>query len=79
MGGSEPPISSFIPFEDSELSAALKTCEKLRAEGARHVVLSSEPTALVGKMGVSAVENGKTPDGFAYEWSKQHRGAGPKK
>ena len=33
----------------------------------------ASPRAMVGSMGVSAVENGRTPDGEIYEWSKAGR------
>lgn len=66
-------------FGDHELSGALSLAELRRREGCRHVSISSELEASVGKPGVNAVENGKLPSGDGYGWSKQHRGAGPRK
>jgi len=67
-------------YEDTNLGEALKLTETLRSHPQnRHVCISSELGDMIGKAGVSAVENGKTPDGHDYEWSKQHRGAGPRK
>jgi len=61
-------------FKDTELSQALAFAEQKRNDGKKHVTISSELGDCVGKPGVSAVENGKTPDGHDYEWSKKHRG-----
>lgn len=66
-------------FKSSELGEALKFAEVQRKAGMNHVTISSELEDLVGKPGVSSIEDGKTPDGHDYEWSKQHRGAGPRK
>jgi len=60
-------------YFDNEFVAAMRAIEKLRATGMTHVVMSNEPTNMVGKPGVSAVEDGKTPDGEKYEWSKAGR------
>lgn len=61
-------------FTDKELSLALTECERLRqCEGVSHVTLSSEMSDMVGKVGVSAVVDGKTPDGQVYDWSKAGR------
>jgi hypothetical protein len=65
-------------FASSELGPALKLSEELRREGHRHVCISSEHDDQVGGNGVDTVADGKTPDGHPYEWSKQHRGAGPR-
>lgn len=64
-------------FPDTKLSEALSFCQQLRDERCINVVLSSEPSNMVGGFGVDSVENGKTPDGQDYEWSKQHRGGPP--
>jgi hypothetical protein len=58
---------------DSELSTALKLSASKRAEGNSHVCIAPSETNLVGKLGVSSVIDGKTPDGHSYEWSKQGR------
>ena len=34
---------------------------------------------MVGLVGVSAVEDGKTPDGFDYQWSKAGRAGASRK
>lgn len=64
----------FKKFKDIELSAALAFAEQQRKAGHSHVTISSELSNHVGKAGVTSVEEGKTPDGEDYEWSKQHRG-----
>lgn len=62
-------------FKDIELSEALTFCNTKRKEaGVSHVTLSSENPNSVGQPGVDSIVDGKTPDGHAYEWSKQHRG-----
>jgi hypothetical protein len=47
--------------------------EARRRAGMLHVSLSTDFSHHVGKPGVAAVEDGKTPDGHAYEWSKAGR------
>jgi hypothetical protein len=59
-------------FRSSELSAALKHAELLRkTPGTTHICISSENPDSVGKLGVSSIEEGKTPDGHAYDWKKR--------
>lgn len=59
-------------FEDfHNMSEALDKCEFLRKAGRTFVTMVSENTNQVGKMGVDAVTNGKTPDGIAYTWVKR--------
>ena len=66
------PISQV--YLDSEMSQALAQCQALRANPRNaHVCISSELREMVGIMGVSAVEDGRTPDGEPYEWSKAGR------
>lgn len=61
-------------YSDQEMGQALADCQTLRANPRNmHVCISSELRAMVGSMGVSAVENGRTPDGEIYEWSKAGR------
>lgn len=67
----------WLEFTDGQLTEALACAEKKRKAGLSHVCISSELDDQVGKPGVSSVEDGKTPDGFDYEWSKQHRGGPP--
>lgn len=58
-------------FLESEMTLALGWCETLRKQGVKHVSLSSEPSNIVGKPGVTAVVDGKTPDGQVYDWKKR--------
>ena len=61
-------------YSDKEMSQALAHCQTLRADARNtHVCISSELRDMVGIMGVSAVEDGRTPDGEVYEWSKAGR------
>jgi hypothetical protein len=61
-------------FEMNEMSAALAFMESLRKEGlAQFVTMVSQNSNSVGKAGVASIVDGKTPDGFAYEWSKAGR------
>ena len=72
--GSES-VPRHAEFKDSELSLALNHCESLRGRMGQvsHVVISSELSDMVGRPGVAAVVDGKTPDGQAYDWSKSGR------
>lgn len=65
-------------FGEGELLQALAFSEARRREGRRHVCLSSELGDSVGAAGVQAVEEGRLPTGEPYEFSKAHRGAGPR-
>ena len=72
----EPPTwqAECLHYDDKQMSEALKQCQVLRADPRNaHVVMSSELHDMVGPIGVSAVEDGKTPDGHNYEWSKAGR------
>ena len=63
-----------LHYDDKQMSEALKQCQILRTDPRNaHVVMSSELRDMVGPIGVSAVEDGKTPDGHDYEWSKAGR------
>ena len=73
----ESGVSAHQPFEQTELTLALQCSEVKRREGERHVCISIQLADSVGKPGVTTVEERKLPDGSAYEWSKEHRGAGP--
>lgn len=60
----------------NELNLAIAEAEllrKRRRDGAdiRHVTMSAEYDDMVGQIGVTAVENGKTPDGQDYTWKKR--------
>lgn len=58
-------------FGDMEFVLALKRTEVLRRLGYTHVVISTDDPNRVGKPGVDSVENGQTPDGYAYDWRKR--------
>ena len=60
----------------TDLNAALRHTELHRRQGMRFVTMCSESRDQVGKAGVAAVEDGKTPDGEDYTWSKAHRAGG---
>ena len=64
---------------NAELKAALDCVESRRRAGMAHVSLSTDFSHHVGKPGVAAVEDGKTPDGQAYEWSKAGRAGKPRR
>lgn len=59
--------------DESDLSVALALAEAKRREGMSFVTMVSENPDHVGKPGVAAVENGMTPDGHVYDWSKAGR------
>ena len=62
------------PFSDAQMGEALQLCQTLRNDPRNaHVTISSELRDMVGPVGVAAVENGQTPDGHSYEWSKAGR------
>lgn len=63
-----------LHYDDWQMGEALKQCQVLRADPRNaHVTISSELRDMIGAPGVNAVEDGKTPDGHAYEWSKAGR------
>ena len=67
-------------FSDAQMGEALALCQLLRKDQSNaHVVISSELRDMVGLVGVSAVEDGKTPDGFDYQWSKAGRAGASRK
>jgi hypothetical protein len=61
------------------LSKALELVKEKRNAGYSFVTMVAEDPNQVGKPGVDAVENGKTPDGQVYEWSKAGRAGKPRK
>jgi hypothetical protein len=60
-------------FDSGELTQALACAEAQRRQGHAHVSISTELSDHVGRPGVAAVEDGRTPDGEAYDWSKAGR------
>ena len=69
-----------LPYSDAQMGEALKLCQTLRVDASNaHVVISSELRDMVGQVGVAAVENGQTPDGEAYDWSKAGRAGASRK
>jgi hypothetical protein len=68
-------------FEDDQWSDAMGMVRTRRAEGYKHVIMSTELTGQVGTNDRGgAVVDGKLPDGTPYTWSKAHRaGAKPPK
>lgn len=54
-----------------DMSVALKHTQTLRSEGHRFVSIVSEISDQVGQMGVSAVIDGKLPNGEEYTWKKR--------
>lgn len=81
--GKSGPGTVIVPsaeyFGADELSVALSRCQELRNSGKTYVVMSCENSDQVGELGVSSVENGKTPDGEDYKWSKAGRAGKPRK
>ena len=75
----DAPVAACEQFSSSELTQALACAEQRRRQGHRHVSISTELDEAVGAPGVSAVEDGKTPDGLAYEWSKAGRAGKPRR
>ena len=69
-----------LAYTDQQMSEALAQCQRLRADPRNmHVVISSELRDMVGQIGVAAVENGHTPDGERYDWSKAGRAGNSRK
>lgn len=58
-------------FADTALLECLAVAERLRKSGMKHVCISTELSTNIGKAGVDAVEDGKTPDGENYTWVKR--------
>jgi hypothetical protein len=61
------------------LTDALEIVKEKRDAGYSFVTMVAEDPNQVGKPGVDAVVNGKTPDGQIYEWSKAGRAGKPRK
>lgn len=61
------------------LTKALDIVKEKRDAGYAFVTMVAEDPRHVGKPGVDAVVDGKTPDGHDYEWSKAGRAGKPRK
>ena len=61
------------------LASALELVKEKRDAGYAFVTMVAEDPNQVGKPGVDAVVDGKTPDGHAYDWSKAGRAGKPRK
>ncbi|OGB30237.1 MAG: hypothetical protein A3F78_20755 [Burkholderiales bacterium RIFCSPLOWO2_12_FULL_61_40] len=61
------------------LTKALAIVKEKRDAGHSFVTMVAEDPRQVGKPGVDAVVDGKTPDGHDYEWSKAGRAGKPRK
>ncbi len=65
-------------FTMTQMGEALDFMNDLRTkQGVEFVTFASQNEHRVGQDGVSSIKDGKAPDGHAYDWTKQHRGAGP--
>jgi hypothetical protein len=68
--------SAFFSHEDyaDPMGEAMKLMAELRIEPQNQfVTMASQNKNSVGKSGVDSIVDGKTPDGYAYEWSKAGR------
>ena len=65
--------------DEALLTNALELVKEKRNAGYSFVTMVAEDLNQVGKPGVDAIVNGKTPDGQAYEWSKAGRAGTPRK
>ncbi len=67
-------VNGVVGSHDAEkIDEALRVTKERRDAGCRFVVMAAEDPNQVGKPGVDAVVNGKTPDGHPYDWSKAGR------
>ena len=65
--------------ETTNLVQALQITKEKRDAGCTFVTMVSENPQHVGRPGVDAVVDGKTPDGQDYDWSKAGRAGKPRK
>lgn len=65
--------------DEAQLTQALAIVKKKRDAGFSFVTMVAEDPQHVGKPGVDAVVDGKTPDGADYEWSKAGRAGKPRR
>jgi hypothetical protein len=64
--------------QTDNLVTALRLTNEMRNAGYTFVTMASENPLQVGKLGVDAVVDGKTPDGHDYDWSKADRAGKPR-
>lgn len=68
---SGPRCEFYLP---EEMSQALSRMNDIRKDPENEFVgFVSQDSNCVGKRGVDSVQDGKTPDGHSYEWSKADR------
>jgi hypothetical protein len=65
--------------DEALLSPALAIVKEKRDAGFSFVTMVAEDPQHVGKPGVDAVVDGKTPDGEDYDWSKAGRAGKPRR
>lgn len=65
--------------DETQLTRALEIVNEKRTAGHTFVTMVAEDPQHVGKPGVDAVVDGKTPDGHDYEWSKAGRAGKPRR
>ena len=68
--------SAFFDYADyvNPMGEAMNLMAELRKEPQNQfVTMCSQNRNSVGKPGVDSIVDGKTPDGFVYEWSKAGR------
>ena len=65
--------SGACSLDEESLTKALEIVKSKRDAGHSFVTMVAEDPSHVGKPGVDAVVDGKTPDGQDYDWSKAGR------
>jgi hypothetical protein len=65
--------------DEEQLTLALEIVKQKREAGHGFVTMVAEDPRHVGKPGVDAVVDGKTPDGQNYNWSKTGRAGKPRR
>jgi hypothetical protein len=65
--------------DEPGLTRALEIVKEKRDAGYSFVTMVAEDPSHVGKPGVDAVVDGKTPDGQDYDWSKAQRAGKPRR
>lgn len=64
---------------ETSLTRSLAVVNEKRVAGHSFVTMVAEDPNHVGKPGVDAVVDGKTPDGQVYDWSKAGRAGAPRR